>query len=163
MTRPPGQPETAPDTLRGMQTTLRFLHLLAAAVWIGGQATLLVAAPVVRAQVAEPGRLLGTIGRRFGLLAGPALLVLLVTGLLQADHYGVRAAHPFTGEFSRIVTEKLILLVLIVILTGVHGVLGARVARGVASERLRRAGRRLSAANLALGVVALWLAADLAT
>ena len=65
---------------------VRFLHLLSAAVWVGGQAALFVAVPVIRPHTPEPGAILGTIGRRFGALAGPALLLLLVTGMAQASH-----------------------------------------------------------------------------
>ncbi len=137
-------------------TIVRFLHLLAAAVWIGGQAALFIAVPVIRERVPDASAVIGIIGRRFGAIAGPALLVLLVTGMLQADHLGVMDA--------RQVREKMGLLALIIVLTVVHAILGARIARGgPTADGLRRTSRWLSGVNLLLGVAALFVAADLAS
>jgi len=145
-------------------TAILFLHLLAVTIWIGGQITLFAATPLIRAQAAGATPLLGAIGRRFGAIAGPALLVIVATGLAQAAHHGVRAAHPFSGELSRIVTEKLMLVALIVVVTGAHGVLGARIARGGPGvERWRARARILSVVNLLLGLAALYLGASLGT
>jgi uncharacterized membrane protein len=137
-------------------TIVRFLHLLAVAVWIGGQAALFLVVPVIRERVPDASAIMGVVGRRFGAVAGPALVVILVTGMLQADHLGLMDV--------RQVREKMGLLALIVVLTVVHAVLGVRIARaGAGGERLRRTSRRISAVNLLLGVAALFVAADLAT
>lgn len=140
-------------------TVVRFLHLLAAAVWVGGQAALFIAVPVIRQHTPDPGAILGTIGRRFGALAGPALLILLVTGMAQASHSGLWDAGEVHG--------KLAIWIVVFLLTGIHGVLGARIARASRAsgdvDRLRRISRGISVANLALGVVAIYLAASLAT
>ena len=139
---------------------MRFVHLLSAAIWVGGQAALFIAVPVIRSSApSEAGRILGTIGRRFGAIAGPALLLLLVTGMAQASHFDLWSA--------REVREKLAILIVVLILTAIHGVLGARIAReegGPAGvERLRGISRWISVANLVLGIVAIYLAAKLAT
>jgi uncharacterized membrane protein len=145
-------------------TAILFVHLLCVAIWIGGQITLFLATPPIRAAGEAAAAVLGPIGRRFGAVAGPALLLILVTGLLQADHVGVRASHPFTGDVSRIVSEKLTLWVLMACLTAVHGVLGVRIARGGADvERWRGRARIVSVVNLALGLAALYLGSKLAT
>ncbi len=139
-------------------TVVRFLHLLAAAVWVGGQVALFIAVPVIRQHTSDPGAILGTIGRRFGGLAGPALLILLVTGMAQASHFGLWDAGEVHG--------KLGIWIAVFVLTGIHGVLGARIARASSAsgdvERLRRVSRGISVANLGLGVVAIYLAASLA-
>jgi uncharacterized membrane protein len=141
-------------------TLVRFVHLLSAAIWVGGQAALFVAVPVIRSSApAEAGRILGTIGRRFGALAGPALLLLLVTGMAQASHFNLWDA--------REVREKLAILIVVLVLTAIHGVLGARIARADGGtqgvERLRGYSRWISIANLVLGILAIYLAAALAT
>lgn len=140
-------------------TVVRFLHLLAAAVWVGGQVALFIAVPVIRQHTTDPGAILGTIGRRFGGLAGPALLVLLVTGMAQASHFRLWDAGEVQG--------KLTILIVVFVLTAIHGVLGVRIARasGAAGdlERLRRVSRGISVVNLALGIVAIYLAAALAS
>jgi putative copper export protein len=134
-------------------TLVRFLHLSAAAIWVGGQVALFLAVPPIRAFAANAREITATIGRRFGVVAGPALLVLLLTGIAQATHLDMWD--------RRQVREKLAILILILILTAVHGVIGQRIARG--DERMRRAGRWISVVNLLLGFAAIWLAADLAT
>jgi uncharacterized membrane protein len=141
-------------------TLVRFVHLLSAAIWVGGQAALFVAVPVIRSGAgSDAGRMLGTIGRRFGALAGPALLLLLVTGMAQASHLHLWDA--------REVREKLAILIIVLVLTAIHGVLGARIARGEGGpaevERLRGVSRWISIANLVLGILAIYLAAALAT
>lgn len=140
-------------------TIVRFLHLLSAAVWVGGQAAIFIAVPVIRAHTDEPGAVLGTIGRRFGALAGPALLILLVTGMAQASHLELWDASEVHG--------KLGIFAIVVVLTGVHGVLGARIARADEGsgdiDRLRRMSRTISVVNLVLGIAAIYLAASLAT
>jgi uncharacterized membrane protein len=140
-------------------TLVRFLHLLSAAIWVGGQAAIFIAVPVIRAHAEEPGAILGTIGRRFGALAGPALLILLVTGMAQASHFQLWDASEVRG--------KLGIFAVVFVLTGVHGILGARIAQaGVGTgdvERLRRISRTISVVNLVLGIAAIYLAASLAT
>ena len=140
-------------------TLVRFIHLLSAAIWVGGQAALFVAVPVIRAATPDAGPILGTIGRRFGALAGPALLLLLVTGMAQASHFELWDA--------REVREKLGILIIVLVLTAIHGVLGARIASAPVGsgevERLRAYSRWISIANLALGILAIYLAASLAT
>lgn len=139
-----------------------FLHLTGVAVWIGGQATILIAAPVVRAHAGDRAdETLGVIGRRFGAAAGIALVVVVVTGLMQAHHLGWSLASGSTDETYRIITEKFTLVCAIIVLTALHGVLGARVAAGKLSPRWRTRIRWVSVLNLALGLVVLWLAAGL--
>jgi uncharacterized membrane protein len=140
-------------------TIVRFVHLLSAAIWVGGQAALFLAVPVIRQHTPDPGVILGTIGRRFGGLAGPALVLLLVTGMAQASHFDLWDAGEVHG--------KLTIWIVVFLLTGVHGVIGARIARARSAdgdiERLRTISRAISVVNLALGVVAIYLAASLAS
>jgi putative copper export protein len=73
--------------LRVNDTTIRiFLHILAAAVWVGGQIALAALVPVVR----KTGGTEATraAARRFQMIAWPAFAVLLATGiwnLLEVD------------------------------------------------------------------------------
>jgi uncharacterized membrane protein len=136
-----------------MWVLVRFLHLSAAAIWVGGQVALFLAVPPIRRAAANAPEITGAIGRRFGIVAGPALLVLLLTGIVQATHLDLWDTRQVQG--------KLTILIAIVALTAVHGVIGVRISRG--DERMRSLGRWISIVNLALGFAAIWLAADLAT
>ncbi len=142
-----------------MWQAVLFLHLLGVAIWIGGQITVLLVMPVLRAH-GSGDAVLGTIGRRFGAAAGIALVVIVATGIAQAVHlgWGYPDGEP---ELFRIITEKASIVGVIVVLTAIHGLLGQRVADGRLSPGWRARIRWVSAVNLALGLLALWLAAGL--
>jgi putative copper export protein len=55
-----------------------FLHVLAAAVWVGGQITLAALVPVLRRRGTDIPR---AAARRFNLVAWPAFAVLIITGI----------------------------------------------------------------------------------
>jgi uncharacterized membrane protein len=147
-----------------------WLHLLATVVWLGGLAMLVaVAWPGAR----RAGDALDDMERRFRPLANVSLLVLLVTGMIQMGgdpHYegwfAVRNAWSAT-----LLAKHLIVLVMIGLslllqfgaapalarahLLAERGVSGGESERAAARRRLRR----LTAANLALGVLVLMLTA----
>lgn len=64
-----------PITVDGIRL---FLHVLAAAVWVGGQITLGALVPVLRSAGADVPR---TAARAFGRIAWTAFAVLVVTGI----------------------------------------------------------------------------------
>lgn len=145
-----------------MWQAVLFLHLAGVAIWIGGQVTVLLVAPILRTHEGDrAAELMGVIGRRFGAVAGASLLLVIATGLLQAWHIGWSPADATDGETYRIVTEKMALVAVMVVLTAVHAVVGARIARGAVTGPARARLRLVSVANLALGFVVLWLAAGL--
>jgi uncharacterized membrane protein len=147
-----------------------WLHLLATVVWLGGLAMLVaVAWPGAR----RAGDALDDMERRFRPLANVSLLVLLVTGMIQMGgdpHYegwfAVRNAWSAT-----LLAKHLIVLVMIGLslllqfgaapalarahLLAERGVSGGESEHAAARRRLRR----LTAANLALGVLVLMLTA----
>jgi putative copper export protein len=82
-----------------------FLHIVAAAVWVGGQIVVAGVVPVVR----RIGGVDATraVGRQFQLIAWPAFAVLLVTGAwnLVDVHLGDRSS-----EYLTTLTVKLVLV-----------------------------------------------------
>ncbi len=66
---------------------VRYLHLLGAAVWIGGLLVVAATIPAVR-RVSGDRAVLGAIARRFGVVSGAAMALLVITGLIQAAGYG---------------------------------------------------------------------------
>ena len=63
-------------------TTVRmFVHVLAAAIWVGGQLTLAGLVPAVRTLGPDAPR---TVARRFNLVAWPAFIVVTFTGIWNA-------------------------------------------------------------------------------
>jgi putative copper export protein len=106
---------------------VRFLHVVAAMGWVGGQLLLsAVVLPVLRAEL-EPavrGPLVRTTARRFALVANIVLLpVLLGTGIALAWHRGVTLGILDEPGYGRLLGTKLVLVVVSIVLAGAHGAL----------------------------------------
>ncbi|HEX5695885.1 MAG TPA: copper resistance protein CopD, partial [Acidimicrobiia bacterium] len=63
-----------------------YLHLLAAAVWVGGLIVLAATMSAVR-DVTDDRRVISAIARRNAAVSWIALAVLVVTGLIRATEY----------------------------------------------------------------------------
>jgi uncharacterized membrane protein len=122
---------------------VRFVHVLAAMVWVGGQVVLSgVVLPVLRADL-EPGAralVVPRAARRFGALANIALLpLLLITGTGLAWHRGVTFGSFDQPGYGRLLAIKLALVAAAVGLAAAHGILASRrpgSARGLAISSL---------------------------
>lgn len=117
-----------------------FLHVTAAAVWVGGQLTLLGLLPVLRGVGPEAPRI---VARRFNLIAWSAFVVLVVTGM-----WNLVAASP--GSMGAAWNATLGLKLLMVAATGI----GAAVHAGVRSKPAIAAA---GAVSLLTGLAAVWL------
>lgn len=97
------------------ETIRLFLHVLAAAVWVGGQITLAALVPALRALGADIPR---AAARRFNQVAWPAFGVLVATGIwnVAAEQSKVTGAYQTT----------LIVKIGVVLISGVTAVLHAR-------------------------------------
>ncbi len=98
-----------------------FLHVLAAAVWVGGQLTLAGLVPTLRTMGEEAPK---TVARRFNRIAWPAFAVLVLTGLwnLTEVRYGDR-----TTEYQVTLFVKLV----VVAVSGVSAALHIRATSRV--------------------------------
>jgi putative copper export protein len=117
---------------------VRYLHLLAIALFVGGQLMLvLVVTPALRGQ--DPALMRGA-ARRFGIASAVALVVIIATGAAMASHFQ-RWSDPTLHW-------KIGLLLLVFVLTGLH----TRVPYT----------RAISYAVLAASLVIFWLGVTLA-
>ncbi len=112
-------------------TIVLWLHVLAAAVFIGPQFFLVVAA-VPAMQTIEDVKVRATAMRvmtmRFGMLGGGALVVLLITGVVNYFHakdLGYISNDDFPRYFMAM-QIKLTLVTVVVILTVLHGMVFGR-------------------------------------
>lgn len=120
-------------------TLIRFLHLLALALFVGGQLVLVAAiVPVMRRRADDAA--MRAIGMRFGVASVIALAVLLATGIAMAEHF------DRWGDGTLHV--KLGLVAIVAVLTGLHAV--------------RPGARALSIAVFAASLAIVWLGASLA-
>lgn len=115
-----------------MDVAVRSLHLLAAAVWVGGLVFLGLAAGAARRAVADRERveLFRVLGKRFLMLSAVALVALVATGAdMAADRLPSWDALTET-TYGKTLLAKWIVLAVVIVLTAVHSfVLGPRVGR----------------------------------
>jgi uncharacterized membrane protein len=124
----------------GVWSLIRFLHVMGAMVWVGGQLTITaMLLPVVRRnlEAADRTAILTAVGKRFGMFTILAFLPLqIVTGSLLAWNKGVTI--PSLGEpgYGRTLAAKLVAFVLVMIAAGAHswamGTKRALLARALA-------------------------------
>lgn len=147
-----------------------WLHIVAATVWVGPQVFLFLAAvPAVRTieDMQIRTQVMRTLTRRFGYLAGAALVVLVITGIGNMYEHEVDIDVLFDYNWGVIFQVKMTLLIATVILTGVHAfVVGPRLLamqESVTEEAQLASTRRLSiiisAANLLIALGILFCAA----
>lgn len=118
-------------------TVIRFLHVVSAALWVGGQLTVsLVVLPLARRLLDDQRRagVLRAVGRRFGLFTAALFLpVQLGTGVALAWRKGVTWASLADPGYGRILAAKLLLFCAVMAAAAVHG-----WASGTARPRLAR-------------------------
>lgn len=163
------------DTL---YVTSVWLHILAAAVWIGGMAFLaLILLPVMRR---PEYRHLSTVlvqatGVRFRWIGWLCLGILIITGVFNVTYWGFGCHDVWNGvlwqsPFGRVLAHKVLLVVLIVLFSIIHDfkigpratALGRVNPASRQAIRLRRQASWIGRLNLVLAVVVVALAVMLA-
>ncbi len=111
-------------------TLVRFAHVLAAVLWVGGQLSLSL---IVRRAASETLRdesraaLFGKIGQVFGRMSTFVLMpVLLGTGLALIYRRGVELGSLSVGSYGQILTVKIVLAFVSFGLAAVHGLVATR-------------------------------------
>jgi putative copper export protein len=144
------------------------LHVLAAAVWVGGTVALVFAGvPAIRkAPVELRPDLFRTLGRRWRPLGWGSLAVLGATGVaLAQEHFVFRGSTLVDTAFGRGVLAKIVLLAYLLVGSYLHDyVLGPRLQAQVRAGEpqtvrpwLVRLGWLNFAVTLALPVLGVWL------
>lgn len=144
---------------------LVFLHVIGAVIWVGGILFLgFVAVPATRKMpIHERGELLDNLGRRFRNLGYWVLVLLVVTGTIQAGRHGATWANALDGSFFRtrfgaFLGLKLIFFTLMVITSSIHdfyiGPASAdALAAGHSSDRLRKTASWLARITALLAIL----------
>ena len=166
--------------LAASETLVRSLHLIGAAVWAGGMVMLALAVGAARRTVPDEERvaLFRSLGRRFLVAGGVAMVVLIVSGTdMAADRLGAWSDLTDTDYGERLLA-KLGVVAVVIALTVFHSfVQGPALSRLRAEAiehpddaELRRLLRRkaaragiVSALNLVATLAVLVLAARLVT
>jgi copper resistance protein D len=113
---------------------IRALHLIAAAVWVGGIVFLGLAVGAARKTLADRERiaLFRQLGRRFLVVGGIAMLVLIATGTSMAADRLASFGDLFDTDYGERLAEKLALVAAVILLTAFHS-----FVQGPALSRLR--------------------------
>lgn len=111
-------------------TIVRFLHVLSAAVWVGGLVILtFYVNPTIKEGLPqdESAPIVTRLGKRVGITLMAVLMpVLIATGVALLAHRGVRAATLLSSSYGRILFAKLGLVVVVVVVAAIHGVVTSR-------------------------------------
>lgn len=144
---------------------LRWLHVVAAMLWVGGSLFLpLVITPVFRHRFAPEQRteLVSAIGMRFRPIAWIALAVLVLTGIRQASIILAAAPDPArafaTTAYGRTLQVKIFLVAVILGLQALHDFyLGPKLRKRTAEHGPGLARARSATIGLAVGGLLLTL------
>jgi putative copper export protein len=119
-------PEEEEPAIITVWTLVRFVHVLSAMVWVGGQLLLsLLVLPVLRRRLDAAVRapLTREVGVRFGIFTVAVFLpVQVATGIALAAHRGLTVRDLAEPGYGRILGEKVTLFALVLLISGVHGV-----------------------------------------
>lgn len=136
---------------------VRFVHVLGAILWVGGQVTVsMLVLPVARRRLGDRERaeLMRTVGLRLGVVTLAAFIpAQVVTGVALAWHKGVTWASLGEPGYGRTLAGKLVAFVLVMLAAGLHG-----RANGVGRRTLARS---LAVASLVGSLVVVLLATAL--
>jgi putative copper export protein len=115
-------------------TAIRALHLIAAAVWVGGMVMLALAVGAARRTVAETERvgLFRALGRRFAIAGGVAMVVLIATGTDMSANRLAAWDDLTDTDYGERLLAKLVLVAVVIVLTLYHS-----LVQGPALSRLR--------------------------
>ena len=116
---------------------MRFVHVLSAMVWVGGQLLLsLLVLPVLRRRLDAASRapLTREVGVRFGVFTVAIFLpVQIASGIALAAHRGLTQPDLAEPGYGRTLGEKVTLFAVVLLISAVHG-----MAVGRGQDRLAR-------------------------
>lgn len=105
---------------------MRFVHVLSAMIWVGGQLLLsLLVLPVLRRRLDAASRAPPTreVGVRFGIFTVAIFLPLqIASGVALAAHHGLTLSDLAEPGYGRTLGEKVTLFAVVLLISGVHGV-----------------------------------------
>ncbi|NOU37275.1 MAG: copper resistance protein CopD [Ferruginibacter sp.] len=87
------------------------IHLIAAAIWVGGHIILLLGY-LPKALREKNTKIIESFEKKFEPIGIPALLVQIITGILMAYHYNITISNwfSFSNSIEKVISLKLILL-----------------------------------------------------
>ncbi|MGA7671340.1 MAG: DUF4149 domain-containing protein [Nitrolancea sp.] len=116
---------------------IRWIHLISAIVWIGGQLfILIVLLPIMRTALPRNERILlfAQVGRRYAVVSWIALALLVATGFLNGERRGIAWERLPDSNYGRILLAKLILVAIVITITLIHALYYGRRITEIAEQ-----------------------------
>jgi len=156
------------------QTVITWIHLVSAAIWVGGSIFLgVVLAPILKTMYAsheERIQLMIRVGRRFNKIAVPSLLVLIATGIYNSRNILSNPEFLLSTDYGLYLIVKILLVVLLIIVFLIHvriirkDVEDRIMAKGMSQAQLQRLRKKiiiLGEVTVIISVAILFFAAAL--
>lgn len=153
-------------------TLITWVHLVSAAIWVGGSIFLgVVLAPILKTMYPsheERMRIMIVVGRRFNKIAVPSLLVLIATGIYSSRHLLANPEFLTSSDYGAYLITKIVLVAALLVVFLVHvriirGDVEDQIAAGKMSPRRLQGLRRriiiLGEASVVISVAILFFAA----
>lgn len=141
-------------------TLVRFLHLISAILWVGGQLVLSLVIRPVGMRSLEPdarAEFMRSVGRRYGRMASFGLMpLILATGIALVYRHGVEFGALDQARYATTLTIKITLVFVSFGLAIAHGIVAAR-------SQSSPAGRAIGVVGAVVSVVIVLLAVMLVT
>ncbi|MFB5607777.1 MAG: CopD family protein [Candidatus Nitrosomaritimum yanchengensis] len=106
------------------QAILTWIHLVAAAIWVGGSLFIgIVFSPILKtmaASVEERIQIMIRVGKRFNKIAVPSLIILMGTGLYNSHLLLSKPDLLLATSYGTFLTIKIILVISLIITYAVH-------------------------------------------
>ncbi len=118
------------------QAILTWIHLVAAAIWVGGSLFIgIVFSPLLKTltdSLEERMQIMIRVGRRFNMIAVPSLIILMATGLYSSHTLLSKPELLVTTSYGIFLIIKIILVIALIITYAVH----VRVIRKDVEEKI---------------------------
>ncbi|MDH3610196.1 MAG: CopD family protein [Nitrosopumilus sp.] len=106
------------------QVILTWIHLVAAAIWVGGSIFIgIVFSPILKTittSMEERIQIMIKVGKRFNKIAVPSLFILMITGLYNSHLLLSKPDLLMATSYGVFLTVKIILVIALVITYAVH-------------------------------------------
>ena len=123
------------------QAIITWIHLLSAAIWVGGSIFIgVVFSPLLKTiteSVEERMKIMIRVGRRFNMIAIPSLIILMATGLYNAHALLSRPDILVTTSYGTFLVIKIMLVIGLIVTYVVHvQLIRGSVERKIMSDQL---------------------------
>ncbi len=106
------------------QVILTWIHLVAAAIWVGGSIFIgIVFSPILKTistSTEERIQIMIKVGKRFNKIAVPSLIILMITGLYNSHLLLGKPELLMTTSYGVFLTVKIVLVIALIITYSVH-------------------------------------------